>query len=111
MMCLWIESHSAVQTCMTQTGETEPGPRLSMTSTIQIPASALLVLQPEQYTYEEHFIIRFPPGLAASVRSDLQETGLPGDLEINFSRTSIILCFISLNLYNRARLPTRESKI
>lgn len=50
---------------------------------IQIPSSALLT--PAASTFEEHFIIRFPPGLAASVRSDLQETGLPGDLEISFT--------------------------
>ena len=50
---------------------------------IQIPSSALLT--PASSTFEEHFLIRFPPGLAASVRSDLQETGLPGDLEINFT--------------------------
>lgn len=53
---------------------------------IQIPSSSLIVLEPAQQTFEEHFVIRFPPGLAASVRSDLQETGLPGDLEISFNR-------------------------
>ncbi len=57
-----------------------------MSSMIQIPSSALFVLQPSQLTYEENFVIRFPPSLATSVRSDLQETGVPGDLEINFSQ-------------------------
>jgi len=55
-----------------------------MTSLIQIPSSALHGLHPATATVEEHFIIRFPPSLAASVRSDLQESGLPGDLEVSF---------------------------
>jgi hypothetical protein len=50
-------------------------------------ANIITILPPSTTTYEEHFIIRFPPGLAASVRADLTETGAPGDLEITFNRT------------------------
>lgn len=57
-----------------------------MALSIQIPSSALIVIPPAAHTYEEHFVIRFPPSLAASIRSDLQETGLPGDFEIAFQR-------------------------
>lgn len=50
-------------------------------------AGTITIFPPSTSTYEEHFIIRFPPGLAASVRADLSETGAPGDLEIAFNRT------------------------
>lgn len=70
------------------------------------PATTIITLFPPSLTtYEEHFVVRFPPTLAASVRADLQETGLPGDLEIVFNRTACLLsCY---DYYCYRHLPSR----
>ena len=52
---------------------------------LKIRIGGLLEAQPFSYTYEEHFIVRFPPSVAAQLREELREAEQPEDLSITFT--------------------------
>lgn len=51
---------------------------------LKIRIGGVLEAQPFPYTYEEQFIIRFPPSVAAQLREELRESEQPEDLSITF---------------------------
>lgn len=59
-----------------------------MATTITIPSFALNAI-PSQYTFESQFIIRFPHSIVGAVRTEVVESGCPGDLCITFSNDRI----------------------
>ncbi|PJF17759.1 hypothetical protein PSACC_02422 [Paramicrosporidium saccamoebae] len=55
--------------------------------TLKIRIGGLVESPPFPYTYEEQFILRFPPSVAAELREELRESSQPDDLSITFTDT------------------------
>lgn len=54
-------------------------------TTLKLRIGSLVEAQPFPYTYEEQFIIRFPPSVAAELREELRELSQPEDLSVTFT--------------------------